>query len=340
MSDAATGSWATPTAEPIDSLALVDRAREALRMAHTLADIGGVMEIAERARRYAKAAKLGLDAENHAAALRLEAEWRAGGMLAEGPKQGPGDFRKRGEIHSVPIPPSQADLGVTKQQAKDWQTVAKVPEPKFRQYVERVKEARRPLTTAGLVQFAKQITRGEHAKQIAAEPPPLPTGPFRVIVADPPWTYASRSTDQTHRARNPYPDMTLDEICAMPVADLAAEDCILWLWTTNAHMREAFDVLDAWGFTHKTILTWVKDRMGTGDWLRGRTEHCLVAVRGRPTVLLTNQTTVLHGPLREHSRKPDEFYALVESLCPGSKVELFARQARDGWVAHGSEVAA
>lgn len=191
-----------------------------------------------------------------------------------------------------------------------------------------------------LLGYVSLLARSQHAEEIAAEPPPLPTGPFRVIVADPPWNYANRADDPTHRARNPYPDMSIEDICALPVGEMAAEDCALWLWTTNAHMREAFVVLDAWGFEQKTILTWVKDRMGTGFWLRGQTEHCLLAVRGRPVVLLTNQTTALHGPLREHSRKPDEFYRLVEALCPGSKVELFSRQAREGWVAHGNEVTA
>lgn len=182
--------------------------------------------------------------------------------------------------------------------------------------------------------------RAQRAAEIVAEPPPLPTGPFRVIVADPPWNYSNRADDATHRARNPYPDMSIEDICALPVGDLAADDAVLWLWTTNAHMFQAFSVLAAWGFEQKTILTWVKDRMGTGHWLRGQSEHCLLAVRGYPTVLLMNQTTVLHGPLREHSRKPDEFYALVEALCPGSKVELFARQVRDGWVAHGNDIPA
>ena len=93
-----------------------------------------------------------------------------------------------------------------------------------------------------------------------------------------------------------------------------------------------------WGFRHKTVLTWVKDRVGLGDWLRGQTEHCLLATRGRPVVTLSGQTTVLRGAVREHSRKPEEFYRLVESLCPGSKVELFARAPRPGWAAHGDEV--
>jgi N6-adenosine-specific RNA methylase IME4 len=118
---------------------------------------------------------------------------------------------------------------------------------------------------------------------------------------------------------------------------VAHADCILWLWTDNAHLREAFDVLEAWGFTYKTTLTWVKDRIGTGDWLRGQTEHCLVATRGTPTVTLGGQSTVIDAPRGEHSRKPEAFFALVESLCPGSKVELFARTPRPGWTQHGSE---
>jgi N6-adenosine-specific RNA methylase IME4 len=175
------------------------------------------------------------------------------------------------------------------------------------------------------------------AEQIAAEPPPLPEGPFRVIVVDPPWRYDNRAGDPTQRGAIPYPSKSVEEIAALPVESRAHQDCILWLWTTNAHMEHSFSIARAWGFEPKTILTWVKDRFGTGDWLRGRTEHCIMAARGRPTVTLTNQTTVLHAPVREHSRKPEEFYTLVEALCPGSKLEMFARQARPGWVAHGSE---
>ena len=93
---------------------------------------------------------------------------------------------------------------------------------------------------------------------------------------------------------------------------------ILWLWVTNLFMREAFPLLEAWGFERRTILTWAKDRMGTGDWLRGQTEHAIMAVRGKPVVTLTNQTTLLNAPVRGHSQKPVEFYNLVESSLPGA----------------------
>ena len=180
------------------------------------------------------------------------------------------------------------------------------------------------------------------AVAIRAEPPPYPNrGPYRVIVADPPWAYEKRQEDPSNRGVLPYTSMSIEQICAEAekVRAIAHDDCILWLWTTNHHMREAFEVLDAWGFRQKTILTWVKDKMGMGDWLRGQSEHCLMAVRGNPIVELTNQTTVLHGKVREHSRKPDEFYAFVERLCPASRYAyLFSRTERDRWDCHGDEV--
>jgi N6-adenosine-specific RNA methylase IME4 len=104
-------------------------------------------------------------------------------------------------------------------------------------------------------------------------------------------------------------------------------------------MREAFDVLDAWGFKHKTTLTWAKDRPGFGDWLRHQTEHCYMAMRGKPVHQLTNQTTLLNAPVRGHSVKPVEFYDFVEKLCPAPRYAyLFSRyQHNDKWDCHGDE---
>lgn len=179
----------------------------------------------------------------------------------------------------------------------------------------------------------RRLTVLKQAKELEAAPPELPTGPFQVIVADPPWRYESGND-------LPYPTVDIEEIKAMPIEEIAADDATLWLWTTNAHLRIAFDVVEAWGFEYRTLLTWVKDRMGTGEWLRGKTEHCLLAVRGKPVFLHGNHTTVLEAARREHSRKPDQFYALVEATCPGPRVELFSRQRRDGWQTFGNNLAA
>ncbi len=165
----------------------------------------------------------------------------------------------------------------------------------------------------------------------------LPEGVFEVIVIDPPWPYDTKY-DPTHRLGRSacrYPDMSIDELEALEPP--AAKNCVLWLWTTNAFMGEACDLLKAWGFQPKTILTWVKPRLGTGHWLRNCTEHCLLAVKGSPWVSLTNQTTLLEAPARGHSRKPDEFYDLVDSLCVGRKLDYFSREARPGWTQFGNE---
>ncbi len=126
-----------------------------------------------------------------------------------------------------------------------------------------------------------------------------------------------------------------------PGGDLAipaADDCVLWCWTTHRFLPHAFPLLAAWGFDYKVTLTWVKDSFGVGRWLRSQSEFCLMAVRGRPVLDLTNQPTVLHAPRREHSRKPDEFYGLVDSLCVGRKLDIFSREPRLGWAQFGNEL--
>lgn len=209
--------------------------------------------------------------------------------------------------------------------------LARLQAPEQKQVVERIIQGE-----ARTVKEAKhQIEMSTLESDVAQAA--LPEGQFDVLVIDPPWQYSTRANDSTHRAANPYPSMSIEELCDINIP--AGPDCVLWLWVTNGFMHEAYFLLQEWGFEQKTILTWAKDRMGLGDWLRGQTEHCLMAVKGHPKVKLTNQTTVLEGKMREHSRKPDEFYAMVEALCPGKKAELFSRQEREGWTVFGAEKA-
>jgi len=187
----------------------------------------------------------------------------------------------------------------------------------------------------------KRLQVAKQAEELRREPPPLPgRGPYRVIVADPPWPYEDRQDDPSHMATCPYPTMSIAQICAQNVASIAAPDSILWLWTTNWYkLNGARDVLDAWGFEPITILTWVKHRAGLGNWLLGQTEHCVLARRGKPLATLTTETTLLTAPRREHSKKPLEFYNLVERLCPAPRyADLFSRyRHNDKWDCHGDE---
>lgn len=175
-------------------------------------------------------------------------------------------------------------------------------------------------------------------------------GKYQCVVIDPPWFYKLRANDKTHRNRIPYQPMKIEEILALPIPQVSCHTgSILFLWFTNNHMIEASQCLQTWGFTLKTILTWEKvtasgtTHLGTGHWLRNATEHCALAVRGNVKAFagntLTNQSSLLHARRREHSRKPDEFYQLVETLCPAmSKLEMFARESRQGWDCWGNEV--
>lgn len=175
----------------------------------------------------------------------------------------------------------------------------------------------------------KEIDSGKHS---------LPKGKYEIIVIDPPWQYSKAVDDnynpEGHRGSCPYPTMTIEEIKKIEIP--SSKDCVLWLWTTHRHMRYAFELLDEWGFTEKSILTWCKQKMGIGKWLRSKSEFCVMAVKGKPKVNLTNETTVLEGKSREHSRKPDEFYAMVEKLCVGRKLDYFSREKRKGWDTYGS----
>jgi N6-adenosine-specific RNA methylase IME4 len=137
----------------------------------------------------------------------------------------------------------------------------------------------------------------------------------------------------------------MPDLCAMPVASVADNQAHLYLWTTNAFMREAHDLAEAWGFKVKTCLTWgkVKDdgtaSMKTGYYFRGATEHCLFAVRGRlPLQVKHGKPTLYLSRRLPHSVKPEWFYALCEECSPGPRLELFARRARPGWTVWGNEV--
>ena len=154
--------------------------------------------------------------------------------------------------------------------------------------------------------------------------------PYRTIVADPPWRYRDAATKAD--AGRHYSTLSWEEICALPVGDLADASAHLWLWGTNALMEEAHAVARAWGFTPLTIVTWCKPGPGVGSYVRNNTEHVILASRGRPMVPkdkpLSSWFVWPRGP---HSAKPAAFYDLVEQVSLGPYVELFARQPRLGW---------
>ncbi len=179
---------------------------------------------------------------------------------------------------------------------------------------------------------------------------PAPCSAFRSIVADPPWEYPEGFNSQphahdgpiTHDKPLPYPSMTVEAICALPVAALAATDCRLWLWTTSRYLPDAFDVMKAWGFRYRQTLVWHKldGNMG-GGVAPNSAEFLLVGVKGNPpikTKLKQSVFSLAHS--KQHSRKPKEWHWLIEQVdAVEPRLEMFARRRRHGWHVWGNELA-
>jgi len=132
--------------------------------------------------------------------------------------------------------------------------------------------------------------------------------------------------------------MSTQELLTLPVSNLAAPDCFLFLWATNAMLPEALQVMAAWNFTYKGLAHWIKDRPGMGHYFRNWSEQLLLGVHGKPKFRNHNQPNFLFAPRLEHSRKPEEYYSIIERCCEGPYLELFARTERSGWDSTGFEV--
>ncbi|MGW4366305.1 MT-A70 family methyltransferase [Nocardia takedensis] len=158
---------------------------------------------------------------------------------------------------------------------------------------------------------------------------------YRTIMADPPWDVLQRGHIG---AEQHYPLMSVEQIKNMPVADLAEDDAYLFLWVTNGTLRHGFEVMDAWGFTYRSPLTWVKPRMQLGWYLRNMTEHVLFGTRGKAKVNFRSQPTWFIAPVQRHSQKPEEQFSIIERVSDGPYLELFARRRQPGWDAWGNEI--
>ena len=165
---------------------------------------------------------------------------------------------------------------------------------------------------------------------------PLPEGKFDVISADPPWRYdlSLRGSPDEH-----YETLTTKDINKLEIP--ANIDAVLFLWATNPKLKDALEVMAAWGFTYKTNMVWVKDRIGTGYYVRGQHELLLIGTKGKVGVPeeANRVSSVFNATRNEHSQKPEIVYDIIEKMYPNRKyLELFARNKREGWCSWGNEI--
>lgn len=328
-------------------LVLYEQARSALAEARRVDEVKDIRDKAEAVRAYARMAR-DTQLEMDAAELRLRAERRMGILIS--------DMKREGRLHSGGRPKTGAneepvskvkleDLEVDKKLSARCQRVGGIAERAFEAMVARTRQR----IADGALRVSldvstedKKAKRAERERELAAKQSALPDKRYGVIYADPEWRFEpySRDSGMDRAADNHYPTSATDEICRRPVEQIAAADCVLFLWATVPMQQDAFDVMRAWGFEYKSQCIWKKDRIGTGYWFRNAHEILLVGTRGKiPAPAMGDQwPSVIEAPVGKHSEKPDAFYELIESYFPNlPKIELNARRARPGWDAWGNE---
>lgn len=228
-----------------------------------------------------------------------------------------------------------AALGTNRQYVADAKKIAAADPDLFRQVRDgekTVTDAKRELRRTERIERIQEISQG-NAELNTHELYPI-------VYADPPWRYEHSKTDN-RQIENHYPTMTLDEICALPVGDIATDDSVLFLWTTSPKLAESMRVIESWGHVYRTCIVWDKERIGMGYYARQQHELLLIATRGAvPVPEPSNRPNSVVRVRRdnEHSQKPQEFYELIERMYPElPKIELFARNRRDGWAVWGNQ---
>ena len=272
-------------------------------------------------------------------------------MIREGQERGEIATQSRGganipngNTEGATVPKTLAELDLTTRQSQTFQKIASIPEEKFEaalaKATDEAQDVLTELTTAALVRGADADARQAERKDLVAK---IPKGKFAVILADPPWQYDNSGFNES--AESQYPTMPTDDICNMAemVKGFSTPETVLFLWATNPMLLDALKVLEAWGFTYKTNIAWIKDMgRGKGWFLKSKHELILIGTReNTPHPDETNRPDSCfeadRGPV--HSRKPEKAYEIIESMFDGTKLEMFCRgKARKGWKSHGNQV--
>ena len=296
--------------------------RTAVAQLDTVDEARELADKAAAAQKWAERARLGKDAVNHAAEIKLRAERRAGQILTEHPEYGPGKKSVTG-----------TDLGIDENQSRRWQELGRIDDEQF----DKAMDALEDITRKGVIRYAR--TNVDDLP--TPETPPLPTGRFRCIVIDPPWPVEKIVRDVRPQTRVlEYSTMSLDEIAALDIPTLAdPAGCHVYLWVTHKFLPEGLRFFDEWGVKYQCVMTWVKNvGMTPFSWMYS-TEHVLYGTAGSLPLLRMGLRLDFAERVQGHSVKPDAFYERVLAASPEPRLEMFARRERDGFLVWGNEVA-
>ena len=323
-----------------------EQARSALAEARSVDEVKDIRDKSEAMRAYARMAN-DTQLEADATELRLRAERRLGIMLTAAKEAGqlsrgqpPKNCTDEEQYSRVKLD----EVGIDRKLSSRSQKIGGIGEQAFEAMVESVRGriASGDRISLDVVAVDKKERRAERERDLATKQAALPEKRYGVIYADPEWRFEvySRETGMDRAADNHYPTSSVEDICNRPVADIAADDCVLFLWATVPMLPDALRGMDAWDFQYKSHCIWAKDRVGTGYWFRNQHELLLVGTRGNvPAPAMGTQIeSLVDAAVGRHSEKPVEFYELIERYFPNlPKIELNARAERPGWDAWGYE---
>lgn len=335
----------------------MSQASRALEQARTVDEVKDLRDKAEAVKAYARKAKLGQSIVVEASLIKVSAERKLGEMLreAELANSAPGNQYTGKKQAADDERPTLSGLGISKSDSSRLQQIADLPDPVFQDYLNDSMSAKREPTTAALLRLAKQhrnaasVAPLDELVQNSAAPSAMigettasldnfvrQGRRFSTVYADPPWPYKNQGTRAA--TGNHYPSMSIEDICAEPVQQLVDEQAHLHLWTTNAFLLDAFDVIESWGFQYKSCFVWVKPQIGIGNYWRVSHEFLLLGVRGKLTFANRAQRSWIEEPRTQHSRKPPSVRRLIEQVSLPEYLELYGRQPVNGWSVYGNEV--
>lgn len=316
-----------------------DKAKQAIAEAKSIDEVKEIRDQSQAMAAYAHQRRESLEVQNGITEITIRCERRIGAMLKEiDGKQGARtdkDTSFRDETKSEVI----KKIGVSKTQSHRWQTMDDLPEEDFEQHIAEVNAKKEHLTAIGVYRESRKQQETDKNSDIQNSRIIEPDGKFQTIVVDPPWPVKKIGRDvRPNQAVFDYPTMTEEELFQIPVSEYSDENCHLYLWVTHKYLPLGLEIVEYWGFKYQCLLTWIKNVGFTPfSWMYS-TEHVLFCRKGKLDLLKLGERVDFEGKVREHSRKPDEFYSLIKRVSPAPRLDMFSREKREGFEQYGLEV--
>lgn len=319
--------------------------KKELALAETFEEVKTHESAAAAAAEFAKRNKIALDKQNEIGKFRIDIERKKGAWLDENyPQGGKNKYTKmkveQTDLHQMPV---------TKDESSKARLINR-EEELSNQVMDEI-ELKGEVITPNKVQseIRKIIKKEKRINEIKEQIEEIENGNipelkglYDVISIDPAWNYEGENKNTTsydangRRVANPYPEMSTQEIKNINLPLM--EDAVVFLWTTHKFLPDAFDILRSWELDYKATLVWNKEKIGMGAWFRMQCEFCLVGIKGKPYWNNTIYRDIMNEPRRQHSRKPDVFFDMVDKITLGRKLEYFSREKREGWEVFGNDI--